>query len=36
MSNQIRVVIAEDHRLFREMLSLALGQEEGFEILGEE
>ena len=35
MGNQIRVLIADDHRLFREMLHLTLRQEEGIEIVGE-
>jgi len=35
MGNQIRVLIADDHRLFHEMLHLTLRQEEGIEIVGE-
>jgi len=35
MGSQIRVLIADDHRLFREMLHLTLRQEEGIEIVGE-
>jgi len=35
MGNQIRVVIADDHRLLREMLRLTLRREKGIEIVGE-
>lgn len=35
MGDQIRVVIADDHRLFREGLHLILRQEKGIEIVGE-
>lgn len=35
MGDQIRVLIADDHRLFHEMLHLTLRQEEGIEIVGE-
>jgi len=35
MGDQIRVVIADDHRLLREMLHLALRQETGIEVVGE-
>jgi len=35
MGDQIRVVIADDHRLLREMLRLTLRQEKGIEIVGE-
>ncbi len=35
MENQIRIVIADDHRLFREMLRLALRQEKSIKIVGE-
>lgn len=35
MGDQIKVVIADDHRLLREMLHLALCQEKGIEIVGE-
>jgi len=35
MADQIRVVIADDQRLLREMLRLTLRQEKGIEIVGE-
>ncbi len=35
MQGQIRVVIADDHRLFREGIRLILRQEKGIEIVGE-
>ena len=35
MEGQIRVVIADDHRLFREGIRLILRQEKGIEIVGE-
>lgn len=35
MGDRIRVLIADDHRLFREMLQFTLRQEEGIEIVGE-
>jgi DNA-binding NarL/FixJ family response regulator len=35
MGNQIRVVIADDHRLLREMLRLILRQEKSIKIVGE-
>ncbi len=35
MDDQIKVVIVDDHRLFREMMSLALRQEKHIEIVGE-
>jgi DNA-binding NarL/FixJ family response regulator len=35
MEDQIRIVIADDHRLFREGMYLILGQEEGIQIVGE-
>lgn len=35
MDDQIKVVIVDDHRLFREMMSLALRQEKDIEIVGE-
>ncbi len=35
MADQIRVVIADDHKLLREMLHLALRQETGIEVVGE-
>jgi two-component system NarL family response regulator len=35
MGDQIRIVIADDHGLFREMLQLALRKEKGIKIVGE-
>jgi two-component system NarL family response regulator len=35
MEDQIRIVIADGHRLFREGMCLILGQEKGIEIVGE-
>ena len=35
MEGKIKVVIADDHRLFREMLRLALHKEKSIKIVGE-
>ena len=35
MEDQIRIVIADGHRLFREGMCLILGQEKGIQIVGE-